>query len=108
MCGDYGWNLGEHAIWGKHNLFEEELHAPLIISYPGLKGKRKSSKVITEMVDVFPTLCDLTGVDIPSFVKGKTLKSILKKNKMKAYVAVSYNSKAKTITTDTYTIVSFP
>ncbi|RKR12141.1 iduronate 2-sulfatase [Maribacter vaceletii] len=106
LWGDHGWNLGEHAIWGKHNLFEEGLHSPLIISYPGIKNKGKSNFGIVETVDVFPTLCDLTTIETPSFVKGKSLKPQLKKYNKKGHIAVSYNTKANTIRTGKYRLIA--
>ncbi|MEP1487267.1 MAG: sulfatase [Algibacter sp.] len=105
LWGDHGWNLGEHAIWGKHNLFEEGLHSPLIISYPKLKKKGKSTNAIVETVDVFPTLCDLTNIEMPYFAKGKSLKPLLKNNKKTGHIAVAYNGKAKTMRTDTYRFI---
>lgn len=106
LWGDHGWNLGEHAIWGKHNLFEQGLHSPLIISYPGLKKKGKSTNAIVETVDIFPTLCDLTNIETPNFVKGESLKPLLKNNKKEGHVAVAYNSKAKTIRTEKYRFIT--
>ena len=42
LWGDHGWHLGEHAIWGKHTLFDEALHSPLIVSYPGVSNAGKA------------------------------------------------------------------
>ena len=67
LWGDHGWHLGEHAIWGKHSLFEESLRSPLIIHYPEMKHKDSKTDAIVETLDIFPTLCDLTGVEIPKF-----------------------------------------
>lgn len=77
LWGDHGWNLGEHKIWGKHNLFETALRAPLIISAPGL-SKNQHSNSLAEFIDIYPTLADLCGLGIPKHCQGKSLVPILK------------------------------
>jgi len=102
LWGDHGWHLGEHAIWGKHSLFEESLRSPLIIRYPGMKNRGKKSNAIIETLDIFPTLCQLTNITIPSFAKGVSLKPILENPKVKGHTAVSYWGDAKTLRTLNY------
>lgn len=102
LWGDHGWNLGDHAIWGKHNLFEEGVHSPLIISYPKLKKKGESTNAIVETVDIFPTLCDLTGLEIPEYTDGTSLKPQLKNYKKQGHVAYSYRNGVRTIRTAKY------
>lgn len=80
LLGDHGWNLGEHTIWGKHNTFETALRAPLIISAPALSKNIKSSS-IAEFVDVYPTLVELSGLNIPNHCQGTSLVPILKNPK---------------------------
>jgi iduronate 2-sulfatase len=75
LWGDHGWHLGDHNLWCKHSNFEEATRAPLIISAPGMVPN--STKSYTEHVDVFPTLCDLAGVPIPSTLQGKSLKPVM-------------------------------
>lgn len=69
--GDHGWNLGDHAMWCKHTPFNTSLRVPLIFSGPGYKPGRSSGMV--EYVDVFPTLCDLAGLEKPTQLQGKSL-----------------------------------
>ena len=76
LWGDHGWHLGDHNLWCKHTNFEQATRAPLIISAPGIKSSKTSSP--TEFVDVFPTLCDLAGVSIPTNLDGKSLVPIMK------------------------------
>ena len=102
LWGDHGWHLGEHAIWGKHSLFEESLHSPLIILYPGMKHKGVKTHAIVETLDIFPTLCDLTGLEIPKFVHGMSLKEILEDPNTAGHPAVAYKNKASTIRTATH------
>jgi len=105
LWGDHGWHLGEHAIWGKHSLFEESLHSPLIVSYPGMKNPGESTDSIVESLDVFPTLCDLTGLPAPDFVDGESLLPLLVDPAAAGHPAVSYNGKAKTIRSDKHRLI---
>jgi arylsulfatase A-like enzyme len=77
VCGDHGWNLGEHGLWCKHANFETSLHSPLIFSAPGYNGGQVSP-ALTEFVDVYPTLCDLAGIDSPSTLHGKSLAPLMR------------------------------
>jgi iduronate 2-sulfatase len=73
---DHGFKLGEHSLWHKHTNFELDCRVPFMISAPGYrKGKRTGSLV--ELLDIFPTLCDLAGLPIPSDLEGVSLRPIL-------------------------------
>lgn len=105
LWGDHGWHLGEHAIWGKHALFEESLHSPLLISYPGIAAPGVSTESMVETLDIFPTLCDLSGVEMPDFVDGVSLKPILDLPDAPGHDAISYAGKGKTIRTDSHRMI---
>lgn len=104
LWGDHGWNLGDHNIWGKHNLFEEALHSPLIILDPSMDAK-KASNAIVETTDIFPTLCELSNLTIPEFANGLSLKPLMKDPSIQGHPAYSYNSKAKSIRTENYHLI---
>jgi len=75
VWGDHGWHLGEHGFWGKHNTMHLATRVPLIIRGPGVKAG--VSKALVETSDLFPTLCEMAGLQSPSMVQGKSFKSIL-------------------------------
>lgn len=76
LWGDHGWHLGDHNLWCKHTNFENATRAPLIFVAPGIKPSKTTS--LTEHVDIFPTLCELAGVNIPSSLDGKSLVPLMK------------------------------
>lgn len=73
VWSDHGFLLGEHAIWGKHCLYEQALHSPLMIRRPGLPKPGKVSAALVETVDVFPTLADVCGLPAPDGLDGRSL-----------------------------------
>lgn len=103
LWGDHGWHLGEHAIWGKHSLFDESLNSPLIIHYPRMKNANTRTSAIVETLDIFPTLCDLTGIETPKFVQGVSLKNVIESPDTSIdHSALSYWQGAITIRTKTH------
>ena len=76
LWGDHGWNLREHGLWCKHCNYETSLHTPLILKVPGTK-QLKASQQIVEYVDIYPTLCELAGLELPSHLQGNSFKELL-------------------------------
>ena len=74
VWSDHGFLLGEHAIWGKHCLYEKALRSPLMIRVPGMKAPGLPSAATVETVDVFPTLADLCGLPAPAGLDGRSLR----------------------------------
>ena len=105
LWGDHGWQLGEHAIWGKHALFEESLRSPLIVTYPGIKRPGESTESIVETLDLLPTLTELAGLPTPEFAQGVSLELLLDDPEADGHSAISYHGHAKTIRTDTHRLV---
>ncbi|HSP42916.1 MAG TPA: sulfatase/phosphatase domain-containing protein, partial [Luteolibacter sp.] len=105
LWGDHGWHLGEHAVWGKHTLFEESLHAPLIIRHPGIKQPGTATASMVETLSLFPTLCDLAELPMPDFTQGKSLVPMLENPAAPGRPAVGYFNSARTIRTDRHRLI---
>ena len=77
LWSDHGYFLGEHGFWEKHSTFYEGVQIPLIISAPGYE-KNKKANSFTELVDIYPTLCELAGITPPEYIHGESLVPVLK------------------------------
>lgn len=72
FAGDNGLALGRHGLMGKQNLYEHSLHVPLLLAGPGVpRGQRRDA--FCYLLDIYPTLCDLAGLDVPASVEGASL-----------------------------------
>ena len=105
LWGDHGWHLGEHGVWGKHTLFEESLRSPLIISHKDIPNSGEPSEAIVESIDIFPTLCDISGIPIPGYIHGKTLKLQLDNPESLGHSAIGFQTYRKTIRTENHRLI---
>lgn len=62
VTGEHGYKLGEHGSWGKMTNYEIDLRFPLIISAPGKTNPGGSTSALVEIVDIYPTVCELAGL----------------------------------------------
>ena len=107
---DHGDFVAAHGMVEKcalgHNVYEETLRVPLIVSWPKHFRKGVVNDSLVELVDLYPTLIDLVGLrrpkDAPA-LPGKSLKRALTKNKATGRkYAVSENWSQVTVITDRY------
>jgi arylsulfatase A-like enzyme len=77
LWGDHGWKLGEHGSWCKMTNFEVDTRVPLIVSVPGTRATGRRSDRLVELVDIYPTLCELAGLDRPDHLEGTSFARLL-------------------------------
>ena len=98
LWGDHGWQLGEHSLWAKHCNYQTSLKVPLIVKYPNQKNQIQINSIV-ELVDIYPTLCELCNIDKPDHLQGKSLVNLNENNKSIGY---SKYHKGWTVTTNDY------
>lgn len=81
LWSDHGYHLGEMGHWGKASNYEIATRVPLIISTPQMSSNVRGTKTnaLVELLDMYPTLCDLAKISTPKTVEGKSLVPLLKK-----------------------------
>ena len=72
FTSDHGYHMGEHGYYQKTTLFQNATNVPLIMAGPGVT-RGGVAKTMAEMVDFYPTLAELSGIDPPAFLSGKSL-----------------------------------
>jgi arylsulfatase A-like enzyme len=77
FTSDHGYHLGDHFLWGKVTLFDIGAKVPFIIRAPGLTKPGTRSEAMVELIDIYPTLAHLTGLDRPNHLQGASLRPLL-------------------------------
>ncbi|WP_430438281.1 sulfatase [Neorhodopirellula lusitana] len=78
VWGDHGWHLGDMGVWGKATNYEIATRVPMMIWTPDMPDSVRGSKTdaLVELVDMYPTLCELAGVPQPEHLEGHSFQPL--------------------------------
>jgi iduronate 2-sulfatase len=79
VWSDHGWHLGDMGVWGKATNYEIATRVPLIIWTPDMpaQNRGKTTDALVELIDMYPTLCDLAGIVLPGHLEGHSFAPLL-------------------------------
>ena len=80
VWGDHGWHLGDMGVWGKATNYEIATRVPLMIWAPKMKARGAATDALVELVDIFPTLCELADVPAPDHLEGHSFVPLMDKS----------------------------
>ena len=76
FTADHGYHLGWRGQWCKHSIDEQVTRVPLIVRTPR-SAKAARAEGIVELVDLFPTFCDLGDLPAPQSLDGRSFVPLL-------------------------------
>jgi arylsulfatase A-like enzyme len=108
-AADHGLALGSHGLLGKQNIYEHSMGCPLIFAGPGIP-KGGSAEAFSYLLDIFPTVCTLTGIRVPAGVEGKDLSPIWqgKADKVRETVFLSFSKIQRSIRDERWKLIRYP
>jgi arylsulfatase A-like enzyme len=105
---DHGLAVGSHGLFGKQNLYEAGMKAPLIFAGPGIpKGE---TQALVYLLDIFPTVCDLVGTSAGAGLDGKSLKPVIegKVSGVRDTLFLSYRDVQRAVRDSRYKLIRYP
>ena len=108
FAADNGLAVGRHGLLGKQNLYDHSVRVPLIIGGPGLpRGHRCES--LCYLLDLFPTICDLTGIPAPQTVEGRSLAPLIKdpRRRLRDSVFLAYRDVQRAVRTEDWKLIRY-
>jgi len=109
FSSDNGLSMGDHGLFGKQNVYEfGGMHVPLVIAGPGISHGK--SEALVYLMDLFPTLAELTGAEIPPGVEGMSLVPILRSEeaKVRDVLYTAYRKCQRAVRDDRWKLIRYP
>ena len=108
-AADHGLAMGSHGLLGKQSVYEHSMKCPLVFAGPGIPAG-KASTAYTYLLDIYPTLCALTGVEAPKNLDGHALDVVWRgeREKVRDSLFLSYISFARSVQDGRWKLIRYP
>ncbi len=108
-AADNGLALGSHGLLGKQSVYEHSMHVPLVFAGPGIP-RGKSTRAFTYLLDVFPTVCDMTGIAPPPGLDGQSLRPLWEgtKERVRDSVFLPFLQIQRAVRDERWKLICFP
>lgn len=109
FAADNGLALGSHGLLGKQNVYEHSMRTPMIIAGPGIP-KGKTTRAFTYLFDIFPTLCDVLGIQALTDLAGETLRPLWegKKASVRDSVFLPFLGIQRAVRDERWKLIAYP
>jgi len=106
---DNGLALGSHGLLGKQSVFEHSMKVPLIFAGPEIPRGR-STTAFSYLHDIFPTLCDLLGIQPPPGLEGESLRPLWegKRERVRDSVFLPYIQSQRAVRDERWKLICYP
>jgi len=108
-AADHGLALGSHGLLGKQSIYEHSMGCPLVFAGPGIP-KGGSTKAFSYLLDIFPTVCGLTGLQDPPGIEGKDLRPIWegRADGVRDSVFLSFSKIQRSVRDERWKLIRYP
>ncbi|HEX5445907.1 MAG TPA: sulfatase-like hydrolase/transferase [Pirellulales bacterium] len=108
FSSDHGLALGSHGLMGKQSLYEHSMQAPLMVSGPGIA--RGTCDAFVYLHDIFPSLCELAGIDVPQGIDGQSFAPVLRGQSQQARdtVFLAYREVQRAVRRGDWKLIRYP
>lgn len=108
FSSDHGLAVGSHGLMGKQSLYEHSMKAPLIFAGPGIP--QGQSDALVYLLDIYPTVCGLTGVEVPRNLDGHSLAPVIhgEQDSVRSSLFTAYKNYMRAVRDDRWKLIRYP
>jgi len=107
-AADHGLAMGRHGLLGKQNLYEHSMKAPVIIKAPGIP--HGEAHALVYLHDLFPTILELAGIEIPPSTDGRSLNDLLTHpaQPLREEIFLAYGQLMRSLRDNQFKLIQYP